>query len=186
MVSDDELSQFRQEITLLDGRQVIIRPIGPEDKKALSAFHTHLSEETRLLRYQYLKGDLTEDDLKNFCEIDYNNSLALVAEAGVNGARELIGVGRYYRLPYPDTAEVAFVVRDCDQKKGVGTQLLKQLALLAREKEIRYFVAEVLRRNGKMLSIFRKSDPGMTQVADDAGSCTVRLSVAEAIDRSPK
>jgi L-amino acid N-acyltransferase YncA len=186
MVSDDELSQFRQEITLLDGRQVTIRLIGPEDKKALLAFHTHLSEETRLLRYQYLKGDLTEDDLKNFCEIDYNNSLALVAEEGANGQRELIGVGRYYRLAYPDTAEVAFVVRDCDQKKGVGTQLLKQLALLAWQKDIHYFVAEVLRRNGKMLSIFRKSDPGMTQEADDTSSCTVRLSVAAAMHRSPK
>ena len=75
-----------------------------------------------------MKGDLTEEDLKNLCDIDYNNSLALVAEAGLNGHKEIIGVGRYYRLPSLHTAEVAFVVRDCDQKKGIGTQLLRHFS----------------------------------------------------------
>lgn len=185
LVSKTNLHDYRQEVVLLDGRKVMVRPICSEDKRALLQFHTHLSEETRFLRYQYLKGDLTEDDLRNFCEIDYNNSLALVAESGVNGHREIIGVGRFYRLPRLDTAEVAFVVRDCDQKKGIGTQLLKQLATLAWQKDIRFFVAEVLRVNNKMISIFRKSDPEMEQLIEDGNSCTITLSVAEAMRRSP-
>jgi GNAT superfamily N-acetyltransferase len=180
------LCNYRQETLLLDGRKIIIRSICSADKKGLLEFHKHLSEDTRFLRYQYLKGDLTEGDLKNFCDVDYNNTLALVAETErEEGRTQIIGVGRYYRLPVFHTAEVAFVVRDSEQGKGVGTQLLRYLAELAWQNDIRYFVAEVLRVNGKMLSIFRKSDPNLKHVADDDSTCTVTLSVAETIDRTP-
>ena len=145
-----------------------------------------MSQDTRFFRFQYLKGDLTDQDLKNFCDVDYENNLALVAETGTNESREIIGVGRYCRLSDPQTAEVAFVVQDSEQRKGVGTQLLKHLALIAYSKGIRFFVAEVLRNNGKMLSVFRKSDPCMEHVEDDCSTCTVTLSVAEVISHSPQ
>jgi GNAT superfamily N-acetyltransferase len=181
-----KLFYYRQEIELLDGRRIFLRPIGPQDKQALTAFHSRLSPDTRFLRYQYCKGDLTEQDLKNFCDVDYDRNLALVAETGSDGSREIIGVGRFCRLSDPQTAEVAFVVEDREQRKGVGTQLLKHLAIIAHSKGIRYFVAEVLRTNGKMLSVFRKSDSRMEQVTDDSSTCTVTLSVAEIINRSPR
>jgi GNAT superfamily N-acetyltransferase len=175
---------YRQEITLLDGSKAALRPICLRDKQALQAFHARLSEDTRFFRYQYHKGELTEDDLTNFCDIDYDNTLALVAERELNGQKEIIGVGRYYRLDNPRVAEVAFVVQDSEQRKGIGTQLLKHVALQARENGICYFVAEVLRANGKMISIFRKSDPGMEHVNEDGSTCTITVSVAEAVHNS--
>ena len=177
---------YRQEITLLDGSKAIIRPILREDRNALLAFHSRLSEETRFLRYHYLKGELTEEDLKNFCEIDYHDSMALIAETEKEGYKEIIGVGRYFRLPHDHTAEVAFVVQDTAQKKGIGTQLLKHLAILAWQQDIRHFVGEVLRQNGRMLSIFRKSDPGMGQEIDSPCTCNITISVAEAMDGKSK
>jgi GNAT superfamily N-acetyltransferase len=175
---------YRQEAELLDGRRIFLRPICSQDRQALTAFHSRLSQDTRFFRYQYLKGDLTEEDLKNFCDIDYNRDMALVAEAGTDGFREIIGVGRYCRLADPQTAEVAFVVQDSEQRKGVGTLLLKHLAGIAYARGIRFFVAEVLRHNGKMLSVFRKSDPCMEQSVDDCSTCTVTLSVGEIIHGS--
>jgi GNAT superfamily N-acetyltransferase len=185
MTLNYNLCDYRQKTALLNGKEIVIRSICTQDKKALVEFHKFLSEETRFMRYQYFKGELTESDLKNFCDVDYNNTMALVAESIHGGCKQIIGVGRYYRLPDSQTAEVAFVVRDSEQRKGVGTQLLKHLAILAWQKDIRYFIAELLRVNGKMLSIFRKSDPRLKTVIDSRSTCTVTLSVAETMHWTP-
>jgi GNAT superfamily N-acetyltransferase len=180
-----EICEYRQEVSLIDGTKVTLRPIRSSDKTALQEFHSRLSPDTRFLRYQYVKGDLTESDLKNFCDVDYSNTLALVAEIDVGGQPQIVGVGRYYRLADPQVAEVAFVVQDNEQRKGIGTHLLRHLAILAWYNDIRYFVGEVLRANGTMLSVFRKSDPYMENVVDDPRTCSVTVSVAEAMVRNP-
>lgn len=175
---------YRKKEVLIDGTAVEIRPICSGDKKELLAFHQRLSPDSLFLRYHYSKGELTDGDLKNFCDIDYINDLGLVAEVERNGRKEIIGVGRYDRLPVIHTAEIAFVVQDSDQNKGVGTLLLKHLAVLAWERGIHNFFGEILRQNSKMISILRKSDPKMQQDVDCISTCTVKLSVAEAMRRT--
>jgi len=155
-----------------------------QDRDSLRAFYGRLSEDTRFLRYQYHRAEITEKELERFCDIDYDNSLALVAERGPFGQRDIIGVGRYYRLDNPAIAEVAFVIQDDEQGKGIGTQLLKHLAFQAKKNDIEYFVGEVLRNNGRMLSIFRKADPGMEHVNEDGSTCDVALSVSEIVHNS--
>ena len=178
---DSNIRDYAEPITLLDGREALIRSIRPADKNALQAFHSRLSPESLFLRYHYSKGQLTESDLKNFCEIDYSDNLGLVVEVDKNSQRTIIGVGRYCRLPDSDVAEIAFVVEDDEQRKGIGTHLLKHLARFAWGQGIRYFCGEVLRHNGNMLSIFRKSDPTLQQEIDDHTTCSVKLSVAEVL-----
>jgi hypothetical protein len=171
-------------VLLSDSTPVVLRPIHAQDKPALVAFHSRLSADTRFMRYHYSKGELTESDLKELCEVDYLKAMALVAEVQRNGVKEIIGVARYIRLPFDHTAEVAFVVQDSEQNKGLGTQMLKHLAVLAWQRDIYFFFGEVLRQNGRMLSIFRKSDPGMKQEVDCACTCNVTLSVVEAMRRN--
>ncbi len=181
-----DIRNYEESITLRDGRTVLIRSIQPDDKMALRAFHSRLSPESLFLRYHYSKGPLTEEDLKNFCEIDYCENLGLVVEKEEsNSQKSIIGVGRYCRLPGTDLAEVAFVVEDAEQRQGIGTHLLEHLARLAWQQGIHYFFGEVLRQNGKMLSIFRKSDPLLKQEIDDHTTCTVTLSVAQAMHHYP-
>jgi GNAT superfamily N-acetyltransferase len=175
---------YQVQIAMLDGSQAEIRPILCADRNALLAFHSRLSDETRYLRYHYSKGELTEADLRAFCDLDYFNDLALVVEKERSGKKEIIGVGRYYRLPDHDTAEVSFVVQDNEQRKGIGTLLVKHLAILAWQRNIRYFAGEVFRTNAKMLNIFRKCDPDMTQVSDTT-TCDIKLSVREAMNWNP-
>ncbi len=180
-----ELKGYQQKAKLLDGREITIRMITSADKEALKSFHARLGKESLFFRFMCAKGDLTDEDLKNFCDVDYENNLGLIAELEHGGKKELIGVGRFYRLPTSiHTAEVAFVVQDNEQRKGIGTLLLKHLAVLAWERDIYYFVAEMFRENARMLSIFRKSDPEMYQ-ADEARTCMVKLSVAETMFRTP-
>jgi RimJ/RimL family protein N-acetyltransferase len=181
MILNRKPPNYFKDVVLADGRHITVRPIGPQDKDALQAFHTRLSGETRFLRYHYSKGALTEKDLKDFCDLDYYEAVALVAEMEVEGEKQIIGVGRYNRLPIPHAAEVAFVVQDNEQNKGIGTELLKHLSTLAWQQEIRYFVGEVLRQNSRMLKVFRNSDPRMSQEVDSNTTCNVTISVAEAM-----
>jgi hypothetical protein len=181
MLLNPEAPAYSEEVVLDDGKRVTIRPICSSDKLALQEFHSRLSSETRFLRYHYSKGSLTEEDLRNYCDIDYSDRMGLIAEEGVDSNKQIIGVGRYIRLADPEIAEVAFVVQDRDQNKGLGTQLLKHLSILACQRGIRYFVGEVLRQNSRMLKIFRKSDPDMGHQVDSLTTCNVTLSVPKII-----
>jgi acetyltransferase len=79
------------------------------------------------------------------------------------GEERVIAVGRYKRLPRKDAAEVAFVVEDAHQGKGIGTHLLEQLATIARGKGIRLFEGEVLADNREMMQVLRDSGFHITQ-----------------------
>ncbi len=175
---------YRQEIFLRCGNKIILRPISMQDKDALKSFYGRLSHDTRFLRYHYHKGDLSDNELTDFCDIDYENNMALVVDRGLCAQTEIIGVGRYYRLPNQNKAEVAFVVQDSEQGKGIGTELLKYLALQARKYDIKYFVGEVLWANSIMLSIFRAADPAMEYTATGDKSCMISVSVSEVIHNS--
>ncbi len=182
--SNNHVPDYLQTMNTRDGMKVAIRPITCHDKYKLQAFHARLSGSTRYQRYQYSKGDLTESELHTFCNVDYDNTLGLVAETERNGQKHIIGVGRYARLNTPQIAEIAFVVQDSEQKKGIGTQLLRHLSILAWERGIRYFVGEVLRENRRMINILRKSDPGMHQSTEGSG-CTITINVEDAKENTP-
>jgi len=148
------------------------------------SFHTRLSLESRFLYYHYAKGDLSQVDLKDYCDLDQHDNLALAAEKEHGEDRHIVAVGRYHRLPCGDTAEMAFAVQDSEQHKGLGTMLLKHLAGLAWERSVRYFTGEVLRVNGRILHILRRVSPSMTVAIDSSVTCYVTVSVAEILERS--
>ena len=73
--------------------------------------------------------------------------------------REIVALGRYYRLPKKHIAEVAFAVEDAYQDKGIGTSLIQQLANAARDNGITFFEADVLAGNEQMMDVFRDYGP---------------------------
>jgi len=182
--ANNHVPDYRRNMITRDGLKVTIRPITCDDKNRLQAFHARLSAGTLYQRYQYSKEDLTASDLHTFCDVDYDNTLGLVAETKMNGQKHIVGVGRYARLHDPQIAEMAFVVQDSEQRKGIGTQLLRHLAILAWERGIRHFVGELLRENGRMINILRKSDPGMRQSAEGS-TCTITIKVEDAKEKTP-
>jgi RimJ/RimL family protein N-acetyltransferase len=173
---------YRRDLVLSDGTRFVIRPITCDDKQALLQFHSRLSPETRFLRYHYSKGELTEKDLQNFCDLDYENAMGLVVESTGDKNAEIVAVGRYIRIPPDHTAEIAIVVQDSLQGKGIGTQILRHLAILALHHHIHHFVGEVLRNNGKMMAVFNRSDPGLECEVDGPGTCNIRTSVEQIIN----
>ena len=135
-----------------DGRTVRIRPINADDDDRLAAFHRSLSDETVYYRFFAPYPELTERDVHRFTHVDHIDRVALVATVG----GELVGVGRYDRVNDTD-AEVAFVIRDDHQGRGLGSVLLEHLAAAAREHGITRFVAEVLPSNRRMLMTFEEA-----------------------------
>ncbi|MBN2187202.1 MAG: GNAT family N-acetyltransferase, partial [Dehalococcoidia bacterium] len=86
---------------------------------------------------------------------DYNNTFAFVAEVRGDQRKDIVAIGRYYRLPKRHSAEVAFAIEDAYQGKGIGTKLVEWLANVARENNITSFEADVLGENREMMIVFR-------------------------------
>ncbi|HEY7274273.1 MAG TPA: GNAT family N-acetyltransferase [Actinoplanes sp.] len=123
----------------------------PSDADAIVALHSRLSERTRYLRYFSPYPSIPERDLRRFVNVDHHAREAFVV---VSGSR-IMAVGRYERLaPDSPDAEVAFVVEDAHQGRGIGSVLIEFLADAARQNGITRFVAEVLPQNGSMLRVF--------------------------------
>ncbi len=161
------------DVVLADGSTIHIRPIRPEDGEALLALHSRFSERTRYLRYFSPYPRIPQRDLRRFVNVDHVDREAYVAVLG----DDLIAVGRYERLD-PDSAEVAFVVEDAHQGRGVSSVLLEHLAAAAREAGIRRFVAEVLPENAKMMRVFTDAGYVVDRHYDD-GVVALRFDTAE-------
>ena len=133
-----------------DGGTLHLRPIRPDDADRLVSLHSRLSERTRYLRYFTAYPQIPRRDLHRFTHVDHVDRVALVAELG----GQIVGVGRFDRLLPTDEAEVAFVVEDAHQGRGIGPVLLEHLAAAARERGVLRFVAEVLAENSRMVRVF--------------------------------
>jgi acyl-CoA synthetase (NDP forming)/GNAT superfamily N-acetyltransferase len=139
------------DVLLSDGSTVHLRPIRPADAPAIVEFHSRMSDRTRYLRYFSPYPRIPERDLERFVNVDHADREAFVT---VSGDR-ITAVGRYERLgPDSPDAEVAFVVEDAHQGRGIGSVLMEHLAEAARANGISRFVAEVLPQNGGMLRVF--------------------------------
>ncbi len=136
---------------LSDGTTAHVRAIGPDDADALRAFHSRLSPESIVLRFFGPHPRLSDAEVERFTHVDGVDRVALVAER----ASQLLAVARYDRPPSSDEAEVAFVVDDAFQGRGLGTILLQHLADAARSHGIRHLVADTLSENFRMLNVFR-------------------------------
>lgn len=135
---------------------VFFRPIKPTDEPLERDFFYRLSDETIYFRFfSYLKS-LPHEKLQHLVNIDYQDEMAIVGIIGPPENEEMIGIVRYNRDPADNFAEVAIVVRDDYQNRGIGTFMLKYIAQIAMERGISGFKAQVLATNKKMLRIFYK------------------------------
>src|SRR5689334_3448593 len=131
-----------------DLHNIHFRRIRPEDRTRLQRFHKRLSLDTVELRFHAAKAELSEPLARRFTEIDGHNEAAIVATTGTRG--RIVGVARYFRLG-PTSAEVAFVVEDAYQGRGIGHRLMDRLTALALEEGIDEFIAYVRPGNTPMI-----------------------------------
>jgi acyl-CoA synthetase (NDP forming)/RimJ/RimL family protein N-acetyltransferase len=147
----NDISGRAADVLLSDGTTVHLRPIQPGDADRIVALHSRFSERTRYLRYFSAYPRIPQRDLDRFVNVDHHDREAFVVEH----AGELIAVGRYERLGAGShQAEVAFVVEDAHQGRGIGSVLIEHLVAAASEEGITEFEADVLPVNQTMLRVF--------------------------------
>lgn len=151
-VNESYPDHWEADVVLADGGTAHLRPIRRDDAELLRAFHTRLSPETIYYRFFSPRPRLSQRDVDYFTTVDYDRRVALIATIGDS----MVAVVRYDRLDTgQDTAEVAFVVEDAHQGRGLGAVLLEHIAAAARERGLRRFVASVLPDNRRMTKVFR-------------------------------
>jgi acetyl coenzyme A synthetase (ADP forming)-like protein len=146
--------QYETEVLLKDGSRILLRPIKKDDVERWLNFISRLSDRTKYLRFHSVPK-LGREDAIRFCSVDYDNAFAFVAEVLRNRRRDIVAIGRYYRIPYKPSAEVSFVVEDAYQRKGIGTKFMEWLANVARDNGITTFEASVLAENMEMVHVFK-------------------------------
>ena len=146
--------ELARELVLADGARLALRPIRADDEPRLVALHERLSRHTAYQRFFTVMRRLPRDWAHFLANVDYRRRLALVVEHGA--AAELIAVGRYESTDEPGTAEIAFVVQDGWQNRGLGTLLLGDLLAAAEARGIRRFRAYVLADNRRMLDLLHR------------------------------
>src|SRR3954471_12945690 len=148
---------------LRDGRSVTIRALRPDDRSDMLAAIGRTSMQSLQRRFFAPKKGFSEGEMTFFLDIDFKSHVALVAQLAENGRSTIVGGGRYINVE-PGRAEMAFVVVDAYQGQGIGTILMRHLAILARQAGLKELIAEVLPQNAAMLKLFRnfgfQSGPG--------------------------
>jgi acetyltransferase len=133
-----------------DGTAVRIRPQRPDDLEREVRFVEGLSEQTLYLRLQYSSRNVSRQDIARLLDLDYRDRMAIAALAGTPQDESIIGVSRYARIDDTDLAECAIVVTDAWQGRGVGTELMRTLAVAARRNGIRTLVGTSLAENQRI------------------------------------
>ncbi|MGA8927580.1 MAG: GNAT family N-acetyltransferase [Solirubrobacterales bacterium] len=142
-------------MTLRSGERVLIRPIEPKDKDTLVDGFRRLGPESRYRRFFSPMVELGSRQLRYLTEVDHRTHEALIATDPSSG--EGLGVARFVRSSTdPRAAEVAVVVIDSWQGRGLGTALLEGLAGRALEEGVERFTASVLADNSPMLELLRE------------------------------
>ncbi|MFB9893269.1 bifunctional acetate--CoA ligase family protein/GNAT family N-acetyltransferase [Planobispora takensis] len=168
-------AHWEADVVLSDGGTAHVRPIRPADADRLRAFYSRLSEESIYFRFFGPRPRLSDREVTWFTTVDYVDRVALIATIGT----EMVAVIRYDRIE-PGEAEVAFLVEDAHQGRGVASVLLEHLAETARENGIAKFVADVLPANQKMMGVLKQAGyTAQSRFADGVVRMTLDLTPTE-------
>jgi acetyltransferase len=165
-------THYEKLLTLQDGTGIKIRPIRPEDEPLLVDFHETLSERSVYMRYFHwmkLEQRTEHERLTRMCFIDYDRQMAFVAERPdpATGQRQIVAVGRLVKSHTAEEAELAVIVSDQFQKRGIGSEIVRQLVDFARAEKLERITATMLLENRPMQKVFEKAGFRLRQAHED-------------------
>ncbi|MCX8188170.1 MAG: GNAT family N-acetyltransferase [Nitrososphaeria archaeon] len=149
------LEEYDKIVMLKDGSRVLIRPVRANDAEDLLKMFTTLSPETVYNRFFKLRRPFTIEEVEKMASINFDEEFALVAAPLQDTELKIIGDARYY-VENKTSAEVAIVVQDKWQLKGLGTAMLQHLINIGRKKNIKEFYIYVLSDNAVMIHVAKK------------------------------
>jgi RimJ/RimL family protein N-acetyltransferase len=160
--------------TFKEGLTVRFRAIKPSDEEEMRRLFYRFSDQSVYYRYFSPIKTMPHEKMQEYVNIDYHATLSIVGLAGEPGQDRIIAEARYCQLPGETFADVAFIVDDAYQGRGIATFLLQMLIDVAKDKGIRGFSADVLATNRSMLKVFEKA-PFPVQAVLDGGAYRLKI-----------
>ena len=168
-----DFSKFRENWTLPDGRKITLRLITSKDKRIEKELIDGLSVKSSRYRFFHVIKDASEEMVNKFCDIDYKNEIAIIAEYDSSDKKQNVGVVRLFIDPGSQTGEFAILVADRFQGSGLGTKFMEILVDLARKRGLKSMYAIVLSENVRMLALLKKMGFSFGENSD--GEVNVKL-----------
>jgi GNAT superfamily N-acetyltransferase len=170
--------------TIASGESIMLRPARISDEEPLQDLFYRLSDDSTYRRFMAYKQVHPHSEMQKLVDLDYENNMAVLAVRTSKAGEEILGMARYDVDPATRLADIAFVVRDEWQGKGLGTVLMRRMSEIARARGLGGFTADVLESNKPMLLIFHKSGLDVRSERDNGA---IRLTMAfEAPDEAKK
>ncbi len=148
---------YKEYVLLKDGQSILFVPPKPKDLPLIKEFMNRLSKESLRMRFMASISEISEETINELCKGNFKNSGCLLVMTGEGEKKKVVGLGNYFGSTNGKTAEVAFLIEDSYQGKGISTLLLERLAGLAAANGYTIFEAEVLPENQAMLNVFKNS-----------------------------
>jgi acetyltransferase len=169
--------ELEETVRLKDGRDLLLRPVLPEDEPALAAMVRALTPEEARLRFFAPVKALTHIMAARFTQLDYDREMALILVApGIPGRSEIFAVVRISTDPDDERAEYAIIVRHDLTDQGLGRMLMERIIAYARKRGVKEIVGDVLRENRPMLELC--SSLGFRHSVVEDEPTTMRVSLA--------
>jgi acetyltransferase len=149
-------ARWVRDAKLKDGTKILLRPIKPEDEPLWLDMLGSCSKESIYSRFRYNFHFDSHEVATQFCYIDYDREIGIVAELEQDGKRRLIGVGRLIADPDLETTEYAVLVVDEFQHKELGLILTTYCEEIAVSAGVKRIIAETTKDNKSMISVFKK------------------------------
>ena len=149
-------TQYENQITLINGKGVFLRPILETDKYLLIDLFNKLSSNSQYMRFLTYLDAIPEDLLFRLTHVNYNNQFAIVAVIREDWKDSIIAVARYGYDPGENVTEFAVAVRDDWQHYGLGKLLLRKIFAIGKEHSISRFVSTIDPTNHAMKHILRE------------------------------
>ena len=163
------LEGYKYTLKPKDGKAVEFRPLLPSDEFAYRNFFYSIQEKTIYMLFFYKMRTFSHEVVqKQWSSVDYHKNMSILGLVQKGGHKEIMAIGSYAQ-DSDDRAEVAFVVREDFQNKGIASYLLEILENIARENHYNGFCATVLRENSAMISVFKKRFPD-AKISSSGGS----------------
>ena len=162
--------------TLDDGTEIFFRPVKPTDEEALTDMLYSLSSSSIRKRYFANTHTFPHRDVQRLTNLDYQKDLAIVGAAPRPDGEEIVAIAQYFLNKQSRVAEVAFIVQDEWQAKGIGTLLLRHITQVAYSRGVKEFYATVLPENKAMLALFKNSGYEM-EMEFDGDSYIIRYNL---------
>ncbi len=159
--------ELKTSMTLDDGTQIQFRAIKITDVRLIKDLHYRLSRSTIYYRFMREMKSIPHKEIQDFVYMDHRRDTAIVGTIPAPQGEEIIAIGRYYLDTKTNRAEVALVVRDDWQNRGIGGFLLRYLITIAKRNGISGFTAEVISSNRPMQEIVHKSNCKVTSSLND-------------------